>query len=236
MNIQSEKFIVCRKKDLENDDVEAICATVKIDKEEEFLLVTAYIPPGKSDQLKAFIELVKKCNRKYKNIILTGDFNAKSKFWGNRVENYAGELLEKYMCMENFICINDGVQTRRNSDCVIDLFIIKPHLNRKIKQCLTLTHETVRSDHIAVLMEIEGGESEDFEEVEKYRVHKTDWEKWDTTTSSAFSKWLSEIQMNSNMETLYDSFLAVFETCMKECTPKANVKISNRRKIPGFVK
>lgn len=99
---------------------------------------------------------------------------------------------------------------------------------------MTLTHETVRSDHIAVLMEIEGGESEDFEEVEKYRVHKTDWEKWDTTTSSAFSKWLSEIQMNSNMETLYDSFLAVFETCMKECTPKANVKISNRRKIPAW--
>ena len=53
-----------------------------------------YVPPEKLDQLNCLIETVKKCNKQYRNIVLTGDLNAKSKLWGNKYENYAGDLLE----------------------------------------------------------------------------------------------------------------------------------------------
>ena len=42
--------------------------------------------------MKGLIEIIKNCNTHHKNIIVTGDFNAKSKLWGNKNENCAGEL------------------------------------------------------------------------------------------------------------------------------------------------
>ena len=39
--------------------MEAICATVKSEKQEEFLLITAYVPPEKIDQINCLIEIIK---------------------------------------------------------------------------------------------------------------------------------------------------------------------------------
>ena len=89
---------------------------------------------------------------------MTGDLGAKSKLWGNKNENCAGELLERRIVSENLVSANDGFQTRRNSESVIDLFIVKPHLNRSISRCITQTHELVRSGHIGSLMDIVGSE------------------------------------------------------------------------------
>ena len=102
-----------RKPKFEKDDVEAICATVKLQDQDEVLLVTAYIPPEKNEQMKGLIEIIKNCIIHHKNIIVTGDFNAKSKLWGNKNENCAGELLERCIVSENFVCVNNGFQTRR---------------------------------------------------------------------------------------------------------------------------
>ena len=80
-----------RKPKFENDDVEAICATLNSQDQGEILLVTAYIPPKKNPkQLKGLIKFIKNCITHHKNIIVTGDFNAKSKLWGNKNENSAG--------------------------------------------------------------------------------------------------------------------------------------------------
>ena len=158
--------------------------------------------PSKNRARKGLIEIVNKCNKNYKNIIVTGDFNAKSKLLGNKTENYAGKLLERCMVTDNFVCVNDtvNVNTRRNSESVINLFIVKPHLNSNVSRCVTLTHESVRSDHIGILMEIADGESEVSETVEKYHIHKTDWDKWDNVTSAIvqfiFYFWSLEISVN----------------------------------------
>ena len=109
-------------------------------------------------------------------------------------ENCAGELLERCIVSENFVCVNDGFQTRRNSESVIDLFIVKPHLNRSISRCIILTHESVTSDHIGILMEIVDTDSEDFDTTEWYHIHKTDWENWDDVTSENFSKWIQDVK------------------------------------------
>ena len=47
LNKRSDKFVILRKPEFEKDDVEAICATVKLQDQDKILLVTAYIPPEK---------------------------------------------------------------------------------------------------------------------------------------------------------------------------------------------
>ena len=114
---------------------------------------------------------------------------------------------------------NDCVNTRRNSERVIDLFIIKPHLNRNIVKCATLTHETVRSNHIAVLMDMIDVTSDYSEVVERHQIYKTDWIKWDSVSSEKFTKWIedNETSGNSDIEELCDSFTSVFKECTDDC-------------------
>lgn len=82
-------------------------------------------------------------------MICTGDLNSKSLFWGNKEKKTEGIILDNFIMNSDFICVNDGAPTRRNASSVIDLFIVKPQINRIIRSCTTLTHECVRSDHIS---------------------------------------------------------------------------------------
>ena len=51
--------------------------------------------------------------------------------------------------------VNDDQPTRRESDSIIDLFVVSPSLIKNVIKCQTLSHEQVRSDHISVLLEID---------------------------------------------------------------------------------
>ena len=79
----------------------------------------------------------------------------------------------------NLSCVNDDQPTRRESDSIIDLFVVSPPLVRKIIQCQTLTHEHVSSDHISVLLEIDcyKSESSDIRE-ERYCIKDVSWQEW----------------------------------------------------------
>ena len=71
--------------------------------------------------MKLLVELIRTV--KSKNIIITGDLNAKSQEWNNPSVNECGKLLEQFLQDTQFVCINDGKPTRRNTDSVIDLLI-----------------------------------------------------------------------------------------------------------------
>ena len=131
-------------------------------------------------------------NRTYTNIIVTGDMNAKSIMWGNTEINGAGSILEGLIDEENLIIMNDMLPTYRNSHSVIDLFLVKSHMNRNIKYCQTLTHENVRSDHIGVIMDLDDGLDKEEEVIrEKYSIKKTDWQKWRDISEEKFAEWNS---------------------------------------------
>ena len=99
--------------------------------------------------MKLFVKVI--TTVKSKNIIITGDLNAKSQEWNNPSVNECGKLLEQFLHDTFFVYINDGKPTRRNTDSVIYLFITNPELVPKISLCETLTYETVQSDHIGNL-------------------------------------------------------------------------------------
>ena len=60
-----------------------------------FLLIVAYIPPDQTEQTKMLSELVRSCAMD-KNVIITGDFNAKSQEWQNISLNGNGKILESF--------------------------------------------------------------------------------------------------------------------------------------------
>ena len=147
----SEDFYITRRQDLEKENLEAICADIILRDGSNFSLIVVYIPPNQKEQMKLLVELIRTV--KSKNIIITGDLNAKSQEWNNPSVNECGKLLEQFLQDTQFVCINDGKPTRRNTDSVIDLFITNPELVPKISLCETLTYETVQSDHIGILLE-----------------------------------------------------------------------------------
>ena len=57
--------------------------------------------------------------------------------------------------------MNDGQAMRRQSDSVIDLFLVSRNIYNNIKTCITLTHEKVKSDHIAILLDTTYGKQQD---------------------------------------------------------------------------
>ena len=75
---QSDYFTVQRKNEFEIVHLEALCAEIQIQNNEEILVVVVYIPPNKTEQMTLLSSLLANVCRKYRNVIITGDMNAKS--------------------------------------------------------------------------------------------------------------------------------------------------------------
>ena len=229
---QSNQYMLQRKSDLEMDNLEAICVELKTVKNETYLLVIVYVPPNKVEQMTLLSNLVKRASRTYSNIIITGDLNAKSTEWGNTEINGAGRVLEDLIEEENLIIMNDLLPTYRSSHGVIDLFLVRAHMNRKVKYCQTLTHENVRSDHISVIMDIDDGlEKEDEVVKEKFSIRKTDWQEWREVSEEKFSEWNMINHRTESMDQMVESFMKIFQECMEESVPKVTVKEGGRRRV-----
>ena len=186
--------------------------------------------------MKLLIELCQSCT-KDKNVIITGDFNAKSQEWQNISLNRNGKILENFLNDSHCVCLNDGKPTRRNSNSVIDLFISNPDLVPKISLCETLTYEAVQSDHICFLLEVCANcTSVGNTLFEKYLLSKTDWTLWEESTKEAFGNWNIENEQTDweSVEDMYLSFKAVFNECREKSVPKRNVKNVNRRRKPPW--
>jgi ribonuclease HI len=224
-----------RRSDLERPDTEVICVDVTLKSKLSFLLVVAYIPPARSiDQLEGLIDIIQTSN--HKNIIVTGDLNAKSQEWGNAHYNSYGRRWESFLHQEGLLCINDCLPTKRKDDSVIDLFVVNPQLIPRVELCATLAHEQIRSDHVAVLLEIDKVEPQD-RKVEKYLIGNTDWEEWNKVSESLFATWNTENAAREwvSVEDIYTSFNLVFNKCRDKSVPKKLVSCSRRRLAPPWM-
>ena len=55
--------IIERKKELELDTVEVICSKVMTNKNNTFMLVVAYVPPEKKEQLEGLLVVLDRCKK-----------------------------------------------------------------------------------------------------------------------------------------------------------------------------
>ena len=209
---QSENFVFERCNDFGKDNLEVICSKVKIRGNEEFMLIVGYIPPSQKECMKEFTNVLNSVCAQHRNVIVAGDFNAKSSSWGNVENNQAGEYFDTCLDENNLLCLNDYQPTYRHSNSVIDLFVIKPYLSAKVKLCQTLTHECVRSDHISVLLDFDDGQQEDVIKREQYNIRKTSMNEWKLITDERFKKWNEswEKMPDQDIDEVWDSFLQVF--------------------------
>ena len=66
------------------------------------------------------------------------------------------QILESSILNTNYICIMMALL--QGEIVVVSLiYSVKPQINRYVKCCTTLSHESVRLDHIPVLLDIEDG-------------------------------------------------------------------------------
>lgn len=151
-NVNKKSFISLRNTTFDIYEYEAIDVTTN--KGTKFSVLCSYIPPEEHKQLEKLKDVVQSNIDKHLTVVM-GDLNAKSMEWNNRTQNKSGEVVEQMISNTNLICVNDGQPTRRKSDSVIDIVLISPNLAHMMESCDTLTHEQVKSDHIAVLLNID---------------------------------------------------------------------------------
>ena len=133
-------------------DLEVVALKLRTNGNMTVFLVVAYIPPRQYDKLELLKQAIQ--DSKIDNVILMGDFNGKSPEWFNNRTDENGRIVENILTDCNMVTHNDGQATRQNSNSIIDLIITDAGLSTYVKSCDTLSHENVRSDHIAIISDI----------------------------------------------------------------------------------
>ena len=149
-NQNTHKFVAMDSVTFNDPDCESVGIDLTTDKGIKFTLLCPYIPPERQDQIEKLCSVIAE-KKSEKPIIIAGDLNAKSQEWNNIKANKSGELIEQMLTKQNMICLNDGQPTRRNSTSVIDLVLTSAQFQKCITSCDTLTHDTIKSDHISIL-------------------------------------------------------------------------------------
>lgn len=125
-----------------------------------FILVSAYISPNSS--LEEFLEFLDDLGDEMRRmggrqVIVCGDFNAKSVAWGSPRTNRRGELVEEWAAESDMRLINMGLEptcVRAQGESFIDLTWASPDLMERIKNWRVMQEETL-SDHAYIRMEID---------------------------------------------------------------------------------
>ena len=188
----------------------------------EVNLFVSYIPPGKDDQLKLLSD--KLSESRLKNIIVLGDLNAKSVEWNNSQVNSGGLIVEEMMSKCNLICLNDGQPTRRNSNSVIDLVLSSAGLVQYSEECSTLSHEKIRSDHIAVIYEATFDRTDSTPDFRTVRsIKKAEWGKWKEVTDEKFVNFVANA--SGRLEEDYSRFSELLHGALDVVIPQKTIKI-----------
>lgn len=146
---------------------------------EQTWYVSCYFSPNRSvaefdtylEELDRFLKMLQT-----RQIVVCGDFNAKSKACGAKTTDKKGDKLEECIWGNELICMNDGKSTfvNANGASLIDVTLVSPslipripdwrvldddsgsehfyicfHVNRKVKHTLDVNTSNIRNVHIA---------------------------------------------------------------------------------------
>ena len=120
-------------------------------------LTSVYVPNGKVDVTPEIEELLNKCKKRH---LLCGDFNAKHKSWGSRINNQLGVKLSDLVRRNNMACLNTGEHTfmcasTGNTDA-IDLTFVETSLLDRCSRWKADT-EGLDSDHFPTTVSLSLG-------------------------------------------------------------------------------
>lgn len=215
------------KKDIENKDIEILATKIHLGNT-YVNFVNEYMRPNKSFLPETFILLLKK----YKNLILAGDFNCKSPLWFSSGYNSNGEKLEEMLEENDLNVIKCNMGTRfdkhRNTYEVLDLFIVSPNLELKVTN-IRVDQNFSQSDHFPIILSLNIGKKP----VSKKNVQKsiTNWEMYKEKMAQLCSKSLDS---SARLEEKIESLVQKIHNASKEATLTVTKKVNNIN-LPKYI-
>ena len=168
--------------------------------------------------------------KKIKNMVVMGDFNARSSNWGDSVTNPRGKLLSTFVEERGHVCLHSsGTKTflTSNGGSVIDLTLSYGEVTNIMsspwtENCFTLFTGAPRRGHLPVFqtLNISGDNKEKRQKVLDYDA--ADWVSWCKEMESIFSTKLSQID-NEGPSELFTFFLDSVQNCNEKFIPKKTV-------------
>lgn len=214
-------------------DKHCVCAEIRSDIG-VFYLVSAYFQYSESTSIHlAKLESILLTLRG-KQVILTGDFNARSIVWHDRITDENGREVEDFINKNNLEIVNEAGNPStfcHNGESCIDLTLATRGISNRIKNWRVRT-EWTSSDHRGITFEISSCLN---------RVSATDGEKrfalrkanWGLVTAQMYAEW---IQMNptpvlSSGEDIETFTNTVTNSITKVCNMTIPIKGTNKRRI-----
>lgn len=150
----------------------------------EFNVVACYFPPNLSDD--DYIDFLDEIEYVLDVLdtdatIICGDFNSRSRMWGDKLTNSRGERLDRWMSSKDFRIINEGSSptcVRSQGDSVVDLTWATARVQRYIDRWEVLEEETY-SDHKYIFFTVrENVKNADKQKYNRWKATKMDVEKF----------------------------------------------------------
>ncbi|CAF1073509.1 unnamed protein product, partial [Brachionus calyciflorus] len=126
-------------------------------------------------------------SEQYKNFIIVGDFNAKSKSWYCEKENLSGNIMEEFLNKKNCHILNSKKPTYIKSKSILDLSICSNSIVKFFKSHRVLNNSI--SDHQPTITEF----IDMSPKLRSFTQKKIDWEKFKTE----IEKKIPTIEINS---------------------------------------
>lgn len=129
-------------------------------------IISCYMTPNQTEEeLEEILESISETIRgsREKDILIGGDFNAKSPMWGSLRTDSRGAIVTEWIAQENLTVLNwGGIPTfrRRDQESQIDLTLCTGALGSKINWQV-LEEEETGSDHQYIEIEIREGRDGD---------------------------------------------------------------------------
>lgn len=183
-------------------------------------LVNIYNPPKNEMNLEEYNKIFK-----LKNAIIMGDFNAKSRSWGNDKENKEGLVLEKLIDEHDFVVINNGEPTYQRNEggtSILDLTIVSNNLANKC--CWNTIRDTCGSDHMPIQITLHEQVLVEDANPEKWKLHKANWELYKKLCIKNIGK-INENDIEKNKEQFQSQLIEVATKCIPKSSTNKMIKV-----------
>lgn len=173
-------------------DKHCVCAEVR-SQVGKFYIVSTYFQY--SDPIDIHISKLDRIVRKLRGnqIIITGDFNARSTVWHDRITDDNGKEVEDFVVRNNLYIINEEnnpATYSHNGESNIDLTIATRGIMNKIRNWRVNT-ELSTSDHRTITFEIHSRDTMDLhsdQNQSRYALRKANW---NTVIARVYERWMT---------------------------------------------
>lgn len=235
----NKKYDFTEINELKNLNLECLCVKISI-QNHDVVIVTYYNPPDQLLNEKVFTIL----QSKYKNIIICGDLNAKSKSLNCRGNNSNGEILVNIVLNTNYIAVNNKDITfhrlHDNSKDILDWILISPNLAEYFK-CFKVEYEYgITSDHYPIIAIFDFGNktSNYFAEAQinntlNLNYNKAEWTKYKEILNKTKSN-----EEDRDIELINAEIINELIHARNECISKKNKNnhlCSKEQELPGYI-